>query len=86
MIKDKTLFKKALDKFGIEHQINIAVGEIGKFLTCIGRKAQGRLNKEEMIDEIADVLICMNQMAYIHGWDEVNERIKIKMEKKNQKL
>ena len=82
MIEDKTLYKVALEKFGAVHETDITIGEIGEFLTCIGRQAQGRITHEEWIDEIADVHICIGQMAYIHGWDEVKERIKEKMKKK----
>lgn len=82
MIDDKELFDLALEKFGVEHEIDITIGEIGEFLTCIGRKAQNRLQIDEIIDEIADVLICMNQMARIYGWEKVKERIKVKMKKK----
>ncbi len=76
------LYDLALEKFGVEHEIKITVGEIGEFLTCIGRQAQGRLKPGEIIDEIADVTICMRQMANIYGTDAVNKKIKEKEERK----
>ncbi len=88
MIEDSELFDLCLEKFGVDHEVNITVGEIGEFLTCIGRNAQGRLTHEEMIDEIADVIICMRQMARIFEKEpgEVEKHIKKKMKKKLAKL
>lgn len=39
-----------------------------------------------MIDEIADVMIMMNQMAMIYGEDEVRKRIDVKVNKVKTKL
>ncbi len=82
----RKVYKKALRVWGNEKQKLQAVGEIGEFLTELGREGQGRSSHDQIIDEIADVMIMMNQMAMIYGEDGVRERIKIKIEKVKTKL
>lgn len=82
----RKVYAKALRVWGNEKQKLQAVGEIGEFLTELGREGQGRSSHSQVIDEIADVMIMMNQMAMIYGEDDVRERIKIKIEKVKTKL
>jgi NTP pyrophosphatase (non-canonical NTP hydrolase) len=82
----KKLFQKAIDTWGIESQKMMAVGECGEFLAEFGRTAQGRSSPEKMIDEIADVIIMLNQCALIYGEDAVRARILYKIDKITQKL
>jgi hypothetical protein len=83
--EDSTLLD-AIVTYGQQEQEMMAVGEIGEFLTVFGRRAQGRLTVEEMIDEIADVTIMMRQMAHINGLRAVEDRIRFKVERLAGKL
>lgn len=71
----------ALETFGPEAQEQMAIGEIGEFLTLFGRRSQGRMMIRDMQDEIADVLVMLHQMALIYGEDEVLKRISYKIER-----
>lgn len=84
--KFKKLCKRAVSKWGVPSQKLQAVGEIGEFLTELGREGQKRSSPEKVIDEIADILIMMNQMAHIYGEQAVRDRIVIKIEKMQNKL
>lgn len=77
----KDTFAKAIRVWGEESQTQMAIGEIGEFLTTFGRLAQKRCTKEDVIDEIADVIIMMTQMALINGEEAVKERIRVKIAK-----
>ncbi len=68
------VFQQALKEYGHNTQYVITIGEIGEFLQLFGKEAQGRVSKEEWIDEIADVMVMMRQMALIHGIDDVEQR------------
>lgn len=74
------VLEKAIEKWGEDAQLNIVIGEIGEFLLNFGREQQGRSNKEEWIDEIADVILVMFQMAQIYGLDETIARLEYKFE------
>lgn len=82
----KKLFEKALRCWGAEAQKMMAVGECGEFLAEFGRTVQGRSSPENMIDEIADVIIMMNQMSLLYGEDAVRKRILYKIQKITNKL
>ena len=82
----RKVYETALNTWGIPAQKMMAVGECGEFLAEIGREVQRRSSQEKMIDEIADVMVMMNQMAMIYGEDAVRERIKYKIEKVKNKL
>lgn len=81
----KTL-QDALDTWGTSEQKAMAVGEIGEFLSLFGRSAQGRDTAEQWHDEIADVLIMMEQMAFMHDYDAVMLRKTQKMERLAKRL
>lgn len=70
----------ALNTFGSAEQMSMAIGECGEFLLLEGRKVQNRVTPEMYMTEIADVIIMMEQMARMFGYDEVmkirNEKLK----------
>lgn len=73
------ILRKAIDTWGVKDQMDMAVGECGEFLTLVGRKAQNRDTVEDWISEISDVIIMMEQMATIFGYDKVYQQIQLKM-------
>ena len=64
------LYQEAILKYGPEAQMKIVIGEIGEFLTLVGREEQGRASKQDWIDEIADLKIMMDQTCLIKGISE----------------
>jgi len=79
-IDDKILYD-AIGLWGTDSQEQIAIGEIGEFLSLYGKKAQGRGSKSDWIDEIADVTIVIRQIALMYGPDSVRREIYRKMER-----
>lgn len=78
--------QRAVDAFGIPSQEAMLIGEVGELLTLYGRRAQGRDDPQQWIDEIADILIMAHQLAYIHGKDAVEARMVEKMPKLLQRI
>jgi NTP pyrophosphatase (non-canonical NTP hydrolase) len=76
----------ALETWGKHEQEQMAVGECGEFLTLFGRKVQGRATDEDFIEEIADVMVMMEQMALIYGYDQVQYAVDHKMRRLGEKL
>lgn len=83
--QDKTLHV-ALTVWGRAAQEAMAIGECGEFLALQGKRAQGRATSEDWISEIADVMIMMEQMAKIHGYDEVQKMVEYKMNRLRLRL
>ena len=80
------ILRKALDTWGEFEQEQMAFGECGEFVALAGRKVQGRMTAEAMVDEIADVTIMMRQMAHLYGLGLVHERIQYKLNRLTAKL
>lgn len=85
-LEQEEILQRAIDTWGRHEQEQMAIGECGEFLALFGRKVQGRLTREAMVDEIADVTIMMRQMARIYGEDLVKVRIQYKLRRLEEKL
>ena len=88
MFSDQTieLFHKFMDTWGFNEIFAVAVGECCEFGALFGKGAQGRLSKEMIIDECADVLNMVFQVALKVGLNEVKQRMLDKQERTYRKL
>ena len=84
--KTAALMKKATEKWGVETQFNMLVGEIGELLELYGKSVQNRDRTENWVEEVADVLIMCTQIAQVIGIEKVNEMIEKKVQKFQNKL
>jgi hypothetical protein len=86
------ILTRALDEYGLQHQCWIAIEEMSELTKALCKwwRAEGSLLAElktAIVDEVADVLICMDQI--IKGFDiskEVNERIQYKVERLDRRI
>lgn len=83
--QDKIL-DRAVRLWGKYAQERMAVGECGEFIALQGRSAQNRDSNEDWISEIADVIIMMEQMAKLYGYEQVKEMVNFKMERLSGKI
>lgn len=57
--------KKAVDTFGKEKQINMAVEEMAELMVALNHWRRGRATKDEVLEEIADSYIMLLQLSII---------------------
>lgn len=57
--------KKAVDTFGTESQINMAIEEMAELIVALNYWKRDRTTSAKVIEEIADVTIMMVQLSYI---------------------
>lgn len=62
---NKELIKKLVDKYTEEKQLLIAMEELSELQKEISKYIREKNNKEELAEEIADVLIMIDQIKYI---------------------
>lgn len=79
-------YQRATDQWGEDEQVCMAVGEIGELLALLGRHVQGRLDRDDAIDEIADAQIMLEQLQEIVGRHEVEARKREKVRRLHYKL
>ena len=76
------LFEAVLAAFGIENQVFMVMEEAGEMLNALAKANRGRVTKEDVITELADVSIMMEQMAVHFGYED----FKAEKERKLQRL
>lgn len=86
------LFREVLEAWGIGNQVFMVMEESGEMLNALAKANRGRVTKEDVITELADVSIMMEQMAVYFGYDEFKaekerklKRLKERLEKHKEK-
>lgn len=85
-MEKKSLLLKAISTFGIEAQKWMLVEECGELLNAIAKMNRCRATKEEAIDELADVSIMVEQIAYAIDHEAYIKRQEEKLLKLAKKL
>lgn len=71
----KELIEKIIDKYGIQIQSNIAMEECAELIQAISKCLRSKdivpiKVREHLIEEIADVLICIEQLKVMYSIDD----------------
>ena len=93
MIKYEKEYKLMLDTWGEEPQIDMCIEEMAELTQALCKykrnkraKRTDNENLENVQEEIADVLHCVNQMSFLFGEDAVNTVMEKKLERTLKKL
>jgi NTP pyrophosphatase (non-canonical NTP hydrolase) len=65
----KLLYQQLEMKFGRMHQIGVAVGELGELVNALSKALRGKHDDMKIAEEMADVEICLEQMAEFYDHD-----------------
>ena len=68
------VYTKALEHFGEENQLTVALEELSECQKEICKFLRGYGNAGHLAEEIADSLIMLEQVIYIFGLDEMVDR------------
>lgn len=88
-------YKKAIDLYGEKAQKLMAIEEMSELTKEICKDFRGKLDREHLIEEMADVLIMLDQMLLMYkvSGEEVRlmrikkvERLKERLEKQNDEI
>ena len=64
-----SVLEKAIEKWGKEAQTIVAMEECAELIKECSKMLRGQGNIDHLIEEIADVLICIEQLEIIYGID-----------------
>lgn len=78
--------KLAIETFGTENQINMAIEEMAELIVALNHWRRGRASKDDVIEEIADCYIMTCQLCHIVTDDEHPYAVKEKVYEKLEKL
>ena len=75
----KYIYRKVLAINGYMGQMHVAIEEMAELTNALVKKERGRATDEDVIGEIADVIICVEQLADIFGVTKVVEMKEAKL-------
>ena len=84
--KEREIYNRALNKYGIKAQQMMVVEECSELLNAIAKTARNRATREEIITELADVAIMVEQMAFFYGEDLFLLEKERKLKRLNERL
>ena len=79
-----TTLEKAIETYGKDMQLNVAVEELSELIKEICKHKRGRDNIDNIIEEMADCYIMLDQLAIIFGIE--HKAINMVMDKKLARL
>ena len=56
------LSQKAIDTWGIENQVDIAIGELAELIDALSKHKQGRNKIRDVAEEVAGVMVVTEQL------------------------
>ena len=83
---DSSVLQEAIYAWGPDFQMDMAVEEVGEFLVALQHWKRGRVEKDAVCEEIADVLIVMQEMALVFGAETVDTFKRQKMERLRRRI
>ena len=82
----KLTIQRAINYFGADMQTQKALEEMGELIVELARRNTGRYDRAHVAEEVADVMIMMEQMRLMIGPDLVDIYIDQKIERLDKKL
>ena len=75
-----TILEKAIETYGKDMQLTVAVEEFSELIKEICKSKRGRDNRDNIIEEMVDCYIMLEQLAIIFdiSTDEIGEWLDIK--------
>lgn len=78
--------KRALNTFGADAQIWMAIEETSELLNALAKYRRGRNTADDIITEIADVQVMMEQLSLNFGKEKVEEERQYKLKRLEERL
>ena len=84
------ILSQAIEKYGVENQINMAIEEMSELIDVLCKHRRGRVGVEEIAEEVADVTIMTEQLRMIindlSATNTVDEKIKFKLDRLERRI
>lgn len=89
---DKGVIADSIQRYGKNNQSTVCMEECAELIQAISKAKRGRINRDNMIEEIADVLICIEMLKQmymisdkkINKWIEKKQAREVERMEKNE--
>ena len=75
------IYRAALEKWGERAQYEQMVEECAELIAALKHYERGKVDRKELIAELADVTLMVGQLTWMLGPDEVSAAIEAKLTK-----
>lgn len=83
MMRYREIYAKTISKWGEQAQYDQTVEECAELITSLQHFARGKVDKETVVNELADVFLMVGQLAYMFGEDQLSAAVEKKIAKLN---
>ena len=67
IIIDSNVVKKSIEHYGADLQTVVCMEECAELIQAISKMKRGKDNRDNLIDEVADVMICIEILKQVYG-------------------
>lgn len=85
---DESVITKSIKHYGAEIQSTVCMEECAELIQAISKAKRGKINRDNMIEEIADVLICIEMLKqmYMISDEKINKWIEKKQAREAERM
>lgn len=69
------IFQATLEKWGEEAQYDQAIEECAELIAALKHFKRGKVTQNQVVDELADVILMVKQLMFIFGEERVSQSI-----------
>ena len=81
MMRYREIYAKAICKWGEQAQYDQTVEECAELIASLQHFARGKVDKDTVVDELADVFLMVGQLTYMFGEDQLSAAVEKKIAK-----
>jgi len=85
MIDEDAIYEDALETWGVELQLNMMIEECAELIQAITYLKRGG-DTEQLMEELADVIIMTRQMEKMFGHEQVGNAVQGKLQRLQRRL
>lgn len=86
MMRYRKIYAKTISKWGEKAQYDQAIEECAELIAALQHFARGKVGKEAVVHELADVFLMVGQLAYMFGEEQLSAAVDDKIIKLSQLL
>jgi len=75
------IYRKTIDKWGEEAQYDQLIEECAELIAAIKHFKRGKIDQQDVINELADVTLMVGQLSWMVGDDKVTAAVEEKLQK-----
>ncbi len=75
------IYRKTIDKWGEEAQYDQMIQECAELIAALKHFKRGKIDQQDVINELADVTLMVGQLSWMVGDDKVTVAIEEKLQK-----